>query len=143
MHFGHAPFRCENCGRYYLSAAARLTRYCDGTAPQDARYTCRQYGALMRQKEKNRDHPVYALFKTRANTIRKHHERGKISDALRTAAISQAETCRDKALFDSAYASAGYEADMELDEPLRGGGTEDGRWISAAPNTATAFPACV
>ena len=114
MHFGHAPFRCENCGRYYLSAAARLTRYCDGTAPQDARYTCRQYGALMRQKEKNRDHPVYALFKTRTNTIRKHHERGKISDALRAAAISQAETCRDKALFDSTYASAGYEADMEL-----------------------------
>ena len=34
--------------------------------------TCRQYGAMMRQKEQNKQHPVYRLFTTRTNTIRKH-----------------------------------------------------------------------
>ena len=67
----------------------------------------------MRQKEQNREHPIYRLFSTRTNTIRKHHQRGKISDDLRRESLRLAETYRDKALMDNGYAAAGYARDME------------------------------
>ena len=76
-------------------------------APQDSRYTCRQYGAMMHQKEQNKQHPVYRLFNTRTDTIRKHHQRGKISDDLRREALYLAESYRDKALMDNDYAADG------------------------------------
>ena len=75
--------------------------------------TWRQYGAMMRQKEQNTQHPVYRLFTTRTNTIRKHHQRGKISDELRNEALYVAECLRDKALMDNDYAANGYACDME------------------------------
>ena len=90
-----------------------MPKYCDGIAPQDSRMTCRQYGAMMRQKEQNKQHPIYRLFSTRTNTIRKHHQRGKISDELRREALYVAECYRDKALMDNDYAANGYEQDME------------------------------
>ncbi len=34
-----------------------------------SRYTCRQYGAMMHQKEQNKQHPVYRLFNTRTDTM--------------------------------------------------------------------------
>ena len=112
---GNAPSRCQNCGKYFLTTTAHTPRYCDGIAPQDDSYTCRQYGALRNQKDKNENHPVYQLFKTRTNTIRKNHERGKISDELRAAALEAAENHRDYALMHSDYAAAGYERDMALE----------------------------
>ena len=75
--------------------------------------TCRQYGAMMQQKEKNKQHPIYRLFSTRTNTIRKHHQRGKISDELRKEALYVAECLRDKALMDNDYTANGYAQDME------------------------------
>ena len=90
-----------------------MPKYCDGIAPQNNRMTCRQYGAMMRQKEQNKQHPVYRLFTTRTNTIRKHHQRGKISDELRNEALYVAENLRDKALMDNDYAASGYAHDME------------------------------
>lgn len=76
--------------------------------------TCRQYGAMMRQKEQNKQHPVYYLFSTRTNTIRKHHQRGKISDELRCEALYLATEYRERALLDNDYAADGYAQDMEL-----------------------------
>ena len=70
----------------------------------------------MRQKEQNREHPIYRLFSTRTNTIRKHHQRGKISDELRQATLKLAEEYRDKALLDNDYASNGYAQDMEQEQ---------------------------
>ena len=69
----------------------------------------------MHQKEKNKEHPIYHIFSTRTNTIRKHHQRGKISDELREAALYVAESFRDKALMDNDYAANGYEQDMKQD----------------------------
>ena len=70
---------------------------------------------MMRQKEQNKQHPIYRLFNTRTGTIRKHHQRGKISDALRREALYLAESYRDKALMDNDYAESGYARDMELE----------------------------
>ncbi|MCM1148882.1 MAG: DUF6076 domain-containing protein [Butyricicoccus sp.] len=113
LHYGHAPSQCQGCGRYFLTTSGHMPKYCDGISPQDARLTCRQYGAMMRQKEKNSQHPVYREFSTRTNTIRKQHQRGKISDDLRREALYVAECYRDKALMDNDYATNGYKQDME------------------------------
>lgn len=115
MQHGNAPSQCRGCGRYFLTTNRRMPKYCDGVAPQNSRMTCRQYGAMMQQKEQNKQHPVYRLFTTRTNTIRKHHQRGKISDELRREALYLAETYRDRALMDNDYAANGYAQDMEQD----------------------------
>ena len=115
LHHGHAPSQCQGCGKYFLTTNGHIPKYCDGVAPQDSRYTCRQYGAMMHQKEQNKQHPVYRLFNTRTGTIRKHHQRGKISDDLRREALYLAESYRDKALMDNDYAADGYARDMELE----------------------------
>jgi len=92
-----------------------MPKYCDGIAPQDPRLTCRQYGAKMRQKEQNKQHPVYRLHTTRTGTIRKHHERGKIPYELRQEAIHVADMYRERALMDKDYAASGYVQDMALE----------------------------
>ena len=115
LHHGHAPSQCQGCGKYFLTTNGHIPKYCDGVAPQDDRYTCRQYGAMMHQKEQNKQHPVYRLFNTRTGTIRKHHQREKISDDLRREALYLAESYRDKALLDNDYAADGYVRDMELE----------------------------
>ena len=47
LYHGHAPSQCQGCGRYFLTTNGHIPKYCDGVAPQDNRYTCRQYGAMM------------------------------------------------------------------------------------------------
>ena len=113
LHHGHAPCVCQNCEHYFLTRNGHRPKYCGGMAPQDSRLTCRQYGAMMHQKEQNKQHPVYRLYSTRTNTIRKHHQRGKISDELRREALYLAETYRDRALMDNDYAAGDYVHDME------------------------------
>ena len=113
LHHGHAPCVCQNCEHYFLTRNGHRPKYCGGMAPQDSRLTCRQYGAMMHQKEQNKQHPVYRLFSTRTNTFRKHHQRGKISDELRREALYLAETYRDRALMDNDYAAGDYVHDME------------------------------
>ena len=115
LQHGHGPSWCRNCHHYFLTTNAHVPKYCDGMAPQDSRMTCRQYGAMMHQKEQNKHHPIYSLFNTRTGTIRKHHQRRKISDELRQEALHLAAVCRDKALMDNDYAAHGYAQDMELE----------------------------
>ena len=115
LHHGHAPSQCKGCGKYFLTTKDHSPKYCDGIAPQDSRYTCRQYGSKTHQKEQNKQHPVYRLFATRTDSIRKKNRRGKISDALRQEALHLAESYRDRALMDNDYAADGYARDMELE----------------------------
>ena len=132
MHHGHAPSKCQNCGRYFLTTDARKPKYCDGMAPQNTHYTCRQYGAMNQQKEKNANHPVFQIYKTRTGTIRKHHQRGKITDEERQEALKVCEELRDQALLDNDFAQENYlrlmEQDAiyaEVDKRLRGCGSHD------------------
>ena len=115
LHYGHAPSQCQNCERYFLTTNRRMPKYCDGAAPQDSRMTCRQYGAMTHQKVQHKQHPVYRLFSTRTDTIRKHRQRGKISEALCQEALKVAAERRDRALMDNNYAADGYEQDMVLE----------------------------
>ena len=89
MHHGHAPSKCQNCGRYFLTTDART------------------------------------------RTIRKHHQRGKISDEERQEAMKVCEELRDQALLDNEFAQSEYLQLMEQDaiyaevERRLGGGTHD------------------
>lgn len=113
MSWGHAPSKCQNCGKYFLTTDAYAPKYCDGFAPQNPNRTCRQYGAEQNQKEKNKNHPAYRICYKISNTIRKQYDRGKISKELRDTALALAIEHRERALDDSAYAADGYERDME------------------------------
>lgn len=113
LHHGHAPSQCLNCGRFFLTVNAHKPKYCDGNDPEHPELTCRQMGARRHLSEKNEEHPIYQLFRTRANTIRKHEERGKISHKTRVAAIRLATKYREKALMDKEYAKEQYRTDME------------------------------
>ena len=115
MSHGHAPSKCQCCGRYFLTTTGHSPKYCDGMAPQNPTMTCRQYGARQGQKEDNPDHPIYRLFSTRTNTIRKHAERKKIDTDTRAAALELAREYRDRALMDREYFLNGYAGDMELE----------------------------
>jgi len=115
LHYGNAPSQCLNCERFFLTVNGHQPKYCNGNDPQRPGFTCRQMGAKRHLKESNEDHPIYQLFRTRANTIRKHEERGKITHTVREAAISQAAKYRDRALINKKYAKEQYKKDMETD----------------------------
>ena len=115
LHHGHAPSQCQGCGRYFLTTNGHIPKYCDGVAPQDNRYTCRQYGAMMHQKEQNKAAPGLPPVQY----PHRHHPQAsperKISDDLRREALYLAGSYRDKALMDNDYAADGYARDMELE----------------------------
>lgn len=113
LHHGHAPARCQNCGKYFLTENAHAVQYCDGIAPQNPRYTCRQYGAMQHQKEENENHPINTPFKTRTATIRQHHKRGKISKELRDKSLEICKEYRDAAFLDKKFAEEEYILLME------------------------------
>lgn len=115
LHHGHAPSQCLNCGRFFLTTDGHRPKYCGGNDPERPELTCREKGALRHLSENNEEHPIYQLFRTRANTIRKHEERGKITHEMREAAIIQAAKYRDRALLDKKYAKGQYETDMETE----------------------------
>ena len=112
MHHGHAPCRCRHCKKYFLTETKHRVLYCDGISPEDSRYTCRQKGAAVHQKEADKNHPVKRIYKTRTNTIRQHWRRGKITKEFEEIALRIAEEHRDDALFDNEYAAAQYARDM-------------------------------
>lgn len=112
MHHGHAPCRCRHCKKYFLTENKHRVIYCNGISPEDPRYTCRQKGAAIHQKEEDKNHPIKRIYRTRTNTIRKHWERGKITEAFKKAALQLAEEHKDDALFDNNYAATQYAADM-------------------------------
>ena len=86
---------------------------------------------MNQQKEKNANHPIFQIYKTRTGTIRKHHQRGKISDEERQEAMKVCEELRDQALLDNEFAQSEYLQLMEQDaiyaevERRLGGGTHD------------------
>jgi hypothetical protein len=68
---------------------------------------------MNQQKEKNANHPVFQIYKTRTSTIRKHHQRGKITDEVRQEALKICEELRDRALLDNSFAMKEYLRLME------------------------------
>lgn len=112
---GHAPRKCPICGRWFLTTDARLTKYCGGLAPDDARgRTCRQIGNLKgrEQRELADDHPIKAIYERRMNSIRQGVRRGTLDE--NTAAVMKrlGKNKMEKAISDHMYAKGSYESEM-------------------------------
>lgn len=53
--------RCANCGRYFIAYNRSDTRYCDRQAPQDAKKSCKEYGAYKQHQKNIKENKVLAL----------------------------------------------------------------------------------
>lgn len=115
---GHAPKKCLNCGRWFLTLDGRHTKYCDGIDPNSEKgLSCRSAGNRKRRefREKAEDHPHKALYTTRCDSIRSRVDRGKLDQQIGDAAKYKAKNHLNKALQNADYARNQYEADMEID----------------------------
>lgn len=112
---GHAPRKCPICGRWFLTAGARHTKYCNDLAPGD-KYgrTCRQIGNIKgrARRELAPDHPWKRIYERRMNTIIQKLRRGTLDK--KTAAVMKrlAKDKMERAISDRAYANGPYESEM-------------------------------
>ena len=115
---GHAPKKCLNCGRWFLTLDGRHTKYCDGIDPNSTKgESCRSVGNRKRRefREKAEDNPQKALYITRRNSISHRADRGKLDCQIAENAKILAKNKLNRAVQDVDYAQNHYEKEMELD----------------------------
>ena len=115
---GHAPKKCLNCGRWFLTTNGRHTKYCDGIDPNSKKgESCRSVGNRKRReyREKAEDNPQKALYITRRDSIGHRVNRDKLDPLIGSTAKLKAKNHLNLALQDTVYAQNQYEADMEID----------------------------
>lgn len=115
---GHAPKRCLNCGRWFLTLDGCHTKYCDGIDPNSEKgETCRSVGNRKRRefREKAGDNPYINLYNTRCDSIRRRVRRKKLDPEIGDKAKLIAKNKLNSVLKDNDYALNHYETEMELD----------------------------
>ena len=115
---GHAPKKCLNCGRWFLTLNGRHTKYCDGIDPNSEKgETCRSVGNRRRKefREKAEDNHYKKLYTTRCNSIRARKRRETLDPQIAEKALNLAKNKLNKAVQDNDYALNHYDAEMELD----------------------------
>ena len=95
---GHAPFRCHNCGRFFLSTDSYKTFYCNEKSPENSNKTCRQIGAKNKHKEKVENDPIVQTYNNPRNKHSQQKFRGNISDEEYDNILHYLETMRDMAI---------------------------------------------
>ena len=113
---GHAPRKCAVCGKWFLTADARHTKYCSGYAPNDRRgRTCHQVGNLRgrEQRELASDHPIKKIYTKRFNTITQYLRRGTLDEQTAAVMKKLAKRKMERAIREPSYAQGGYAAEME------------------------------
>lgn len=113
---GHAPRKCAVCGKWFLTADARHTKYCSGYAPNDRRgRTCRQVGNLRgrEQRELAADHPIKKIYTKRFNTITQYLRRGTLDEQTAAVMKKLAKRKMERAIREPSYAQGSYAAEME------------------------------
>ena len=116
LHHGHYPKRCLVCRQYFLMTSARRQIYCDGYSGyeyNDKELTCRQYAAMVGQKERAEAHPISDIYRRRCSCIRAELSRGTITAEFATTAKKIAGELKTKAIHGSDYTVQDYERDME------------------------------
>lgn len=115
---GHAPKKCLNCGRWFLTLDGRHTKYCDGIDPHSEKgETCRSVGNRKRRefREKAEDNHFKKLYTTRCNSIRARKRRETLDPQIAEKALLLAKNKLNRVVQDNDYALNHYEAEMELD----------------------------
>ncbi len=118
---GHAPKKCQVCGKWFLTTNARHTKYCGGLAPGDKLHrTCRQIGNLKgrAQRELADDHPLKQIYERRLNTINRYVKRGTLDAELAEVMKKLAKDKMLRAISNVAYAQSDYKKEMEQDTLL-------------------------
>lgn len=115
---GHAPKKCLNCGRWFLTLDGRHTKYCDGIDPNSKKgESCRSVGNRKRKefRERAEDNHFKRLYTTRCNSISHRVNREKLAPKIAEKAKLLAKNKLNRAVWDNDYALNHYEAEMELD----------------------------
>lgn len=98
VQYGRAPFRCHNCGRFFLSTDSYKTFYCNEKSPENPNRTCRQIGAKNKHKEKAENDPIIQTYNKARNKYYQQKFRGNISDEEYDKILRYLETMRDMAI---------------------------------------------
>lgn len=98
VQYGRAPFRCHNCGRFFLSTDSYKTFYCNEKSPDNPNRTCRQIGAKNKHKEKAENDPIIQTYNKARNKYYQQKFRGNISDEEYNKILRYLETMRDMAI---------------------------------------------
>ncbi len=98
VQYGKAPFRCHNCGRFFLSTDSYKTFYCNEKSPENSNRTCRQIGAKNKHKEKAENDPIVQTYNKARNKYYQQKFRGNISDEEYDKILHYLETMRDMAI---------------------------------------------
>ena len=118
LHHGHYPKRCLVCRNYFLMTTARRQIYCDGYSGyeyNDKELTCRQYAALVGQKERAEAHPILNIYRRRCSCIRSELSKGTITCEFATVAKQIAGELKTKAIHGIDYTIQDFERDMKRD----------------------------
>lgn len=70
---------CRNCKRAFLNTTKHHTIYCDQIAPNEAKKTCRQVGALNSEKEKITNSPIHQLYLRCYKKLNQRYNRGTLT----------------------------------------------------------------
>ncbi len=98
VQYDRAPFRCHNCGRFFLSTDSYKTFYCNEKSPENSNRTCRQIGAKNKHKEKAENDPIVQTYNKARNKYYQQKFRGNISDEEYDKILHYLETMRDMAI---------------------------------------------
>ena len=98
VQYGRAPFRCHNCGLFFLSTDSYKTFYCNEKSPENPNRTCRQIGAKNKHKEKAENDPIIQTYNKARNKYYQQKFRGNISDKEYDKILRYLETMRDMAI---------------------------------------------
>lgn len=98
VQYGRAPFRCHNCGRFFLSTDSYKTFYCNEKSLENPNRTCRQIGAKNKHKEKAENDPIIQTYNKARNKYYQQKFRGNISDEEYDKILRYLEMMRDMAI---------------------------------------------
>lgn len=94
----HTVRICNNCKRAFLQTTKHHTIYCDNIAPGYTDKTCREVGALNKQKEKIENSPIQQLYKRCYKKLNQRYNRGTITLDEFNESVSDIQKFTDKAL---------------------------------------------
>lgn len=93
---GHAPKKCQNCGKYFLLEKGYHVSYCTNIAPGETTRTCRKVGAHKKSAAQTKT-PAQAEYQKLYNRLKTRKNRKKISVEEWNQAVAWAQEMKDKA----------------------------------------------
>lgn len=94
----HTVRICNYCKRAFLQTTKHHTIYCDNIAPGYTDKTCREVGALNKQKEMVNNSPIHQLYKRCYKKINQRYNREMITLDEFNKLVSEIQLLKDAAL---------------------------------------------